>query len=105
MDSGSIAINPDHIKQVRSRPETTVVMVDGAEYSVTQTVDEIVRMVADSRALVLGLALGVMPQNSAAGPKRSTPRVWNIDDPAEGRWGTAAEIADALSEVESWANR
>jgi flagellar protein FlbD len=105
LDEGVLAINPDQIKQVCTRPETTVVMLDGTEYPVSQTVDEVVRLIADSRALVLSLAIGRAPQTPAPETPHRPSRVWNIDEPVDGCWGSSAELADALNEVEFWANR
>ncbi len=49
-------INPDHIERLDSNHETTVRMFNGAEYVVTETAEEIVRLVNEQRAQLLALA-------------------------------------------------
>ena len=49
-------LNPDHIERLDSHHETTVHLFNGNEYVVTETADEIVRLVNNQRAQLLALA-------------------------------------------------
>jgi uncharacterized protein YlzI (FlbEa/FlbD family) len=49
-------LNPDHIERLDSNHETTVHLFNGNEYVVTETADEIVRLVNNQRAQLLALA-------------------------------------------------
>lgn len=52
--NGSVfAVNPDLIERVSSNPDTTVHLVDGSTYIVTQTVEEIIAEIREFRAGVL----------------------------------------------------
>ena len=49
-------LNADHIERLDSHHETTVHLANGNEYVVTESAEEIVRLVAEQRARVLVLA-------------------------------------------------
>ena len=44
------ALDPDHVERIESRPDTAVVMVDGAHYVVDETVDEVLLAMREHRA-------------------------------------------------------
>jgi flagellar protein FlbD len=48
------ALNPDLVERADANPDTTLLMVDGTTYVVTETVDELVERIVDFRARVLG---------------------------------------------------
>ena len=48
-----IALNPDLIHRVESRPHTVVQLVDGAEFPVRQTLDEVARLMLEYRVAVV----------------------------------------------------
>jgi uncharacterized protein YlzI (FlbEa/FlbD family) len=49
-------LNPDHIERLDSHHETTVHLFNGNEYVVTESAEEIVRLVNEQRAHLLALA-------------------------------------------------
>jgi len=49
-------LNPDHIERLDSNHETTVHLFNGNEYVVTESAEEIVRLVNQQRAHLLALA-------------------------------------------------
>lgn len=52
--NGSVfAVNPDLIERVASNPDTTVHLVDGSTYIVTESVEAIIAEIRDFRAEVL----------------------------------------------------
>jgi flagellar protein FlbD len=59
LNGSQFAVNPDLIERIHANPDTTLVMVDGATYIVTETMDEIIEMIADYRAHVITLARGL----------------------------------------------
>ena len=50
------AVNPDLVERIHSAPDTTIVMVDGATFVVTETMDEVIEQIARFRARVLATA-------------------------------------------------
>ena len=59
LNDSQFAVNPDLIERIHANPDTTLVMVDGAKYIVTETMDEIIEMIASYRAHVVVLARGL----------------------------------------------
>lgn len=56
LNDSQFAVNPDLIERIHAHPDTTLVMVDGATYIVTETMAEIIEMIAGYRAHVIALA-------------------------------------------------
>lgn len=57
------AVNPDLIERIHANPDTTLVMVDGAKYIVTETMDEVIALIAGYRAQVINLARSLPPMS------------------------------------------
>lgn len=56
LDKREFAINPDLIERINANPDTTLVMADGAKYIVTESMAEVIELIAQYRAYVIGLA-------------------------------------------------
>lgn len=56
LNDSQFAINPDLIERIHSSPDTTIVMVDGSKYIVTERLGEVIDRIAAYRARVLALA-------------------------------------------------
>ena len=56
LNASRFAINPDLIERIHANPDTTLVMVDGAKYIVTESLDEVIDLIAAYRARVIALA-------------------------------------------------
>ncbi|RNE66818.1 flagellar FlbD family protein [Cryobacterium tepidiphilum] len=78
LNDSRFAINPDLIERIHSNPDTTLVMVDGAKYIVTESMDEVVERIAAYRARVLALAYE--PQPAQRGNGRPLGLVSAADD-------------------------
>ncbi|MFB7250956.1 flagellar FlbD family protein [Microbacterium sp. NPDC056234] len=50
------AVNPDLIERIQATPDTTLIMVDGATFVITETMDEVIDQIVDLRARVLAAA-------------------------------------------------
>jgi flagellar protein FlbD len=59
LNESRFAVNPDLIERIYASPDTTLAMVDGAKYIVTETMEEVIEMIAGYRAYVLNLARGL----------------------------------------------
>jgi flagellar protein FlbD len=68
LNDSRFAINPDLIERIHSNPDTTLVMVDGAKYIVTESMDEVVERIAAYRARVISLAYDPQPQRGSSRP-------------------------------------
>jgi flagellar protein FlbD len=56
LNDRQFAINPDLIERIHASPDTTLVMVDGAKYIVTEPMTEVIERIALYRARVIALA-------------------------------------------------
>ncbi|GAA4266360.1 flagellar FlbD family protein [Frondihabitans peucedani] len=56
LNDSQFAINPDLIERIHENPDTTLVMVDGAKYIVTETMAEVIDLVARYRSRIVSLA-------------------------------------------------
>jgi flagellar protein FlbD len=72
LNGSTFAVNPDLIERIQESPDTSVVLVDGTSYIVTESVEEIIDEVAGYRARVLALAHAIQFESPAApqGPVR-----------------------------------
>ena len=68
LNDSRFAINPDLIERIHSNPDTTLVMVDGAKYIVTESMDEVVERIAAYRARVISLAYEPQPHWAGTRP-------------------------------------
>ncbi|MCY7288328.1 MAG: flagellar FlbD family protein [Cryobacterium sp.] len=56
LNASQFAINPDLIERIHASPDTTLVMVDGAKFIVTETLEDVIEKIARFRAHVISLA-------------------------------------------------
>lgn len=70
LNDSQFAINPDLIERIHVNPDTTLVMVDGAKFIVTESLAEVIEKIAAYRAHVIGLAYSG-GDTSAVGPDSS----------------------------------
>ena len=69
LNGSRFAVNPDLIERIHASPDTTLVLVDGSSYIVTEGLDEIIELVARYRAKVIALAHAAST-DPADGPAR-----------------------------------
>jgi len=70
LNDSQFAINPDLIERIHVNPDTTLVMVDGAKFIVTESLAEVIEKIAAYRAHVIGLAYSA-GDTSTASPDRT----------------------------------
>ncbi|WP_105032610.1 flagellar FlbD family protein [Arthrobacter ruber] len=56
LNESQFAVNPDLIERIHENPDTTLVMVDGAKYIVTESLAEVIDLIAAYRARIISLA-------------------------------------------------
>lgn len=56
LDGRQFALNPDLIERVFESPDTTIVMADGANYIVTESMAAIIEKIARFRARIISMA-------------------------------------------------
>ncbi len=59
LNGSRFAVNPDLIERIQENPDTTLVMVGGATYVVRESLFDVIALIADFRALVIGTAQAV----------------------------------------------
>ncbi len=70
LNRSRFAVNPDLIERVQATPDTTLIMVDGATFVVTETMDDVIAQITRFRAGVLATATALI---SAAGTDSDAP--------------------------------
>lgn len=84
LNGSSFAINPDLIERIQESPDTTVLMVDGAQYIVTETMGELIELIARYRARIVSLAARLDESSGQDHPSSRLHRV-GADDGDENR--------------------
>ena len=67
LNGPAFALNPDHIERIEATPDTVIHLVDGTNYVVLETVEEIVARISESRAAVIALS-HLIEQRTAGAP-------------------------------------
>ena len=67
LNDSTFAVNPDLVERIHESPDTTLVMVDGAKYIVTESMAEVIDMIARYRARIVSLAYDDAPALVPAG--------------------------------------
>ncbi|MFF1632393.1 flagellar FlbD family protein [Leifsonia sp. NPDC058248] len=94
LNDTQFAVNPDLIERIHASPDTTLVMVDGAKFIVTESMGEVIEKIAAYRARVIALAHDL----PAAGPRPvGAPQLGLV--PSAGNGGDDDETDDDLSSV------
>ncbi len=89
LNDSQFAINPDLIERIHESPDTTLVMLDGAKYIVTESLAEVIARITDYRARVINLASTLYDEETRPQPVlRSVARPLGLvardDDEAPG---------------------
>src|SRR5213078_4477680 len=50
LNGSTFAVNPDLVERIQEQPDTTVVLVDGTTFIVTETIEEVIDEIAEYRA-------------------------------------------------------
>jgi uncharacterized protein YlzI (FlbEa/FlbD family) len=79
LNDSRFAINPDLIERIHANPDTTIVMVDGSTYIVTESMEAVIDRIAGYRAQVIALARDV-PPGAAAPAAVPVSRVQAVTD-------------------------
>lgn len=66
LNNSHFAVNPDLIERIHENPDTTLVLVDGSTYIVTEPMAEVIDKIARYRARVIALA-SQSPEPSSSG--------------------------------------
>ncbi|WP_245885651.1 flagellar FlbD family protein [Xylanimonas oleitrophica] len=77
-------VNPDLIQRVETAPDTILTLVDGSKYVITETLQDVIRLVTEHKATVLAHARD-MP-STVSEPEDTAPHLvvhegGNGDDP------------------------
>jgi len=69
LNESQFAINPDLIERIHASPDTTLVMVDGAKYIVTESLTEVIERITHYRARVIALTQQFASAGYQPGPR------------------------------------
>jgi flagellar protein FlbD len=67
LNNSQFAINPDLIERIHANPDTTLVMVDGAKYIITESMTEVIDKIAHYRARVIALTHEISQSGPSVG--------------------------------------
>lgn len=70
LNNTRFAVNPDLIERIQSSPDTTLTLVGGTSYIVTESMDDVIRMIADYRAGIIAKARAMPAFDAPASPLR-----------------------------------
>ena len=70
LNDTQFAINPDLIERIHANPDTTLIMVDGANFIVTESMPEVIERIAEYRAHVIALAYDTQGEAFPRGPRK-----------------------------------
>jgi flagellar protein FlbD len=84
LNNSRFAVNPDLVERIHSNPDTTLTLVDGTTYIVTESMDEVIDLMAEYRAKVISLARRLDTSDARKG---STSAVLPFPEPAADRAG------------------
>jgi flagellar protein FlbD len=68
LNRSRFAVNPDLIERVQATPDTTLIMVDGATFVVTETMDDVIAQITRFRAGVLAAAAAMIATDDSDAP-------------------------------------
>ena len=74
LNGSRFAVNPDLVERVQASPDTTLVLVGGTTYIVTENLDEVIDLIAAYRARVISAAYAGPVQQTVAAPVVALPR-------------------------------
>jgi len=75
LDGRQFALNPDLIERIFESPDTTVVMADGANYIVTESMAILIEKIAMFRARIISLARDYAEDSYEQDTPHSSPRL------------------------------
>ena len=70
LNNTRFAVNPDLIERIQSSPDTTLTLVSGTSYIVTESMDDVIEMIASYRAGVIARARAMPVFEGPASPLR-----------------------------------
>ncbi len=83
LNGTTFAVNPDLVERIQESPDTSVVLVDGTSFIVTESIDEVIDEIAEYRARVIALAHAMHFDAPAAVPAPSRGRRLGVVDGAK----------------------
>lgn len=84
LNGTTFAVNPDLVERIQESPDTSVVLVDGTTFIVTETIDEVIDEIAHYRARVVALAHSMHFDGPTAAPAPiRPPRRFGVVDGAK----------------------
>lgn len=64
LNNSRFAVNPDLVERIHSNPDTTLSLVDGTTHIVTESMSEVIDLIAEYRAKVISIARSMEPREA-----------------------------------------
>jgi flagellar protein FlbD len=89
------AVNPDLIERAEATPDTVLTMLNGNEYLICETLDELTGLIRDHRARIIAQAESIavkaaVPPNTTA--RSGVLRLQDVSNPSGGSSGSVTSI-------------
>lgn len=84
-NDSQFAINADLIERIHESPDTTLVMLDGAKYIVTESMSDVITLITEYRARVIRLAsaLPTVSSSTELAERASGRKLELVEQPRE----------------------
>ena len=81
LNGSTFAVNPDLVERIQESPDTSVILVDGSSFIVTESIDEVIDEIAQYRARVIALAHAMHfdAPSAVPAPSRGPRRLGVVD--------------------------
>jgi flagellar protein FlbD len=84
LNNSRFAVNPDLVERIHSNPDTTLTLVDGTTHIVTESMSEVIDLIAQYRARVISIARSMEPREPRPVRASGSGQVSQFPDPVSG---------------------
>jgi flagellar protein FlbD len=91
LNNSRFAVNPDLVERIHSNPDTTLTLVDGTTHIVTESMSEVIDLIAEYRAKVISIARTMEPREARPIRAAGVGHLAHLPEPSAG----SAQLAPA----------
>ncbi|HEY1531670.1 MAG TPA: flagellar FlbD family protein [Galbitalea sp.] len=84
LNNSRFAVNPDLVERIHSNPDTTLTLVDGTTHIVTESMAEVIELIAEYRAKVISIARSMEPREARPMRAASSGTLAHLPEPVSG---------------------
>jgi len=84
LNNSRFAVNPDLVERIHSNPDTTLTLVDGTTHIVTESMTEVIDLIAAYRAKVISIARSMEPREARPVRASGSGQLARLPEPTAG---------------------